>query len=448
MPSDFTFVETRGQQHVSVYDNRKAFGVAIALIAAVSCTPAVASDWYVDGIYGSDQNDGSQQHPFQNWQHILANTQLLQPGDTVHFLPSTTYADVYVHISGTHGAPITIAGDPRTLTNFEGNGNNAAITIKAKYINVKYLNILNVPGDRAAISVDDSHHVVVTNNIACHAGGSGIQVTFSDYVRVSRNIVCYNGGYSLGGFHGSGISMWEDRDIDKNTSVKMIISNNYVYGNSNARAPGDTDGNGIIIDDNKHTQTNHVPYHGITKISNNIVFGNGGRGIHVYYSDYVIILGNSTFHNNQDPFLQDVNPGEIDSYSCGHVVIIDNIMFSDGAPRSPGKGNNTDLKIMNCADGKVTTAANLGYNDSADQSKYAYYAGSPYIVQSTSFPDLWADPRYTVPTVDPNLTNLQIQQGSPALKAGESSFGYPRHDILGQRRTPPITIGAYEDPSQ
>ncbi|MDC6684683.1 hypothetical protein N4Q63_26800, partial [Leclercia adecarboxylata] len=126
-------------------------------------------------------------------------------------------------------------------------------------------------------------------------------------------------------------------DIDTSTAVKTSIIGNIVYQNTNTPTVGcggnslglDSDGNGIIVDRNDGI-TNKLPYHGRTLIANNVVYGNGGRGIHIYQSDHVTVTSNSTYYNNQDPNEGNYLPGEVEANASGDIAIYDNIFYSDG----------------------------------------------------------------------------------------------------------------------
>src|SRR5581483_1870720 len=89
----------------------------------------------------------------------------------------------------------------------------------------------------------------------------------------------------------SGIDIYELKNYDTAGGYHNYIQGNVVYNNASkvplAGKTYTTDGNGIIIDDSRHTQNTSLgaPYTGHTLIENNVSFSNGGRGIHVYLSD-------------------------------------------------------------------------------------------------------------------------------------------------------------------
>jgi parallel beta-helix repeat protein len=425
-------------------------GIAFVLCAGAAFQQAKATSWYVDGANGSDSGNGSQAQPFKTWQHLFYYVGL-NAGDTVHLLPTTTYMNLSLDTSGTASQPITITGDPNTLTKLAGDGTQEAFYVGANYITVEYFDIVAAPGQHGGITVSSPtdaviHDVIVTHNIMCNAGFAGISTTYADHITISHNTVCNNARDTANNTFASGISMWDDRDSDTGTGIKMIVDSNIVYGNTNVpNCPTcqDTDGNGIIVDDNRNTQTDGVAYHGTTEIMNNVVYGNGGNGIEVYSSDNVIVTGNTTYHNNQDATLYSYNPGEIELYDCGDVTATNNIAMSDGAARSAALGNDVSVSLQHCS--QVTLARNLGYNDAGASALNLYQYGNTKIKQPKAKIDLWGNPLFVAPSLDPTVADFRVAPGSPALKNGDAKLAYAPYDILGVTRKKPLAIGAYQN---
>jgi hypothetical protein len=103
--------------------------------------------------------------------------------------------------------------------------------------------------------------------------------------------------------NGSGISIWEPHMKEENVGgYNITIRNNVVYHNWAtaivASVGFPSDGNGIIIDDFKNSQTDGEPYLYKTLVENNLVFNNGGAGIHVFLSDNVTVRNNTVWYNN------------------------------------------------------------------------------------------------------------------------------------------------------
>ena len=87
-----------------------------------------------------------------------------------------------------------------------------------------------------------------------------------------------------------------------------------------------TDGNGIIIDDNRHDQSETPqPFSGRTLLVDNICYGNGGRGINVFSSDHVDVFNNTLFDNAQTTRIS--NPAyEVaisDESSIGFLMVVE-----------------------------------------------------------------------------------------------------------------------------
>ena len=210
---------------------RTALGAAVALGALVAAAgPAAATNWYVDGLNGIKSNSGTQASPFLYlWQAV----QKVQPGDTIYVVPSTTYSQLGLTANGTAGAYITLAGsDPNHPTKVSGGGSTSGIWINGNYITVRGFDV-TAPGPYVAIGTSaNKHHITITNNVAHDAGGNGINTFANDYMTITNNVVYGNAKNTSQAF-GSGISILGSVDVDSNTGVKMIVSGNIVYSNTN-----------------------------------------------------------------------------------------------------------------------------------------------------------------------------------------------------------------------
>ena len=122
----------------------------------------------------------------------------------------------------------------------------------------------------------------------------------------------------------------------------MIVKGNLSYGNYNflpfmydTAAPKHvTDGNGIIVDDAKNTQSfttnDHSagPYHGQTLVEDNVCFDNGGKGLNIYESAHVTARNNTFYYNLKHP---DLSGGEITVSDSDDVDLEENIVVSRNA---------------------------------------------------------------------------------------------------------------------
>ena len=133
---------------------------------------------------------------------------------------------------------------------------------------------------------------------------------------------------------------------DENPGYHNVISGNVCYDNelkvatqvlSGGNNKALTDGNGIIIDSFQTSRANPLkphnedrdgplkPYHQRTLVENNLIYDNGGRGIHVFRSDKVDVINNTTYMNQKTP---DINAGEITFIQSADGVIANNICYA------------------------------------------------------------------------------------------------------------------------
>ena len=436
----------------------KLFALCVA-VAAISCLPAartaVAADYYVDGKSGKDIAPGNATKPFATIYRALSTA---RPGDTIHMLPTMTYAGpLYIAANGTAAAPITItgAGTGSTMTKVVGQ-NNFAIDVAgtSSYVTVEGFNA-TAPGVYSAIFVSPgATHVTITGNTAHDSGGAGIGTSGSDYVTVSYNVV-FGNAFDTSESCDSGISLYQLRNSDGLKGTKNYVVGNVVYGNSNK--PGgscdDSDGNGIIIDDSRNTQNRspYGPYVGTTLIANNVSYRNGGRGIHVFESDNVIIVNNTLYENNQDPYEGSWEPGEITLVNSGSVEIVNNIAYSDGLVKS--YFYHAGISVQTCEGGPIIINNNLVYNGTNNMS-FAFYLPTDAVHgNSNSISvgpwgswNVWANPQFKNATGAGLAANFEVLRGSRALALGNKSLT-PTHDILGTPAPQWPTVGAHETPA-
>ena len=303
------------------------------------------------------------------------------PGDTVLFATGKYEAAVgqgvlVITRSGEPGKPITFAPAPGQQPTLRSRGAWQVIKIQgASYIVVRGLrlrgntddikieearremnNLLNprTCGNGLMISDDrakkafPSHITVQDCDIRDFPGG-GLGAVHADSLTFENNVVARCGFWSP--YACSGISIYQPIDQDKETGYKLIIrgnvsfeNNNYIpfyYSNKdNPEKRTITDGNGIILDDFHNSQGfgggASKPYGGKTLVANNVVFDNGGSGIHVFHSAGVDIVYNYAANNNQNP---EQRSGQIFSNSSERIRILNNILIAPA-----GKPVNSDYK--------------------------------------------------------------------------------------------------------
>lgn len=182
------------------------------------------------------------------------------------------------------------------------------------------------------------HHLRFVRNVVFDHTGGGISTIHADHVQIEDNTVYYNSFYTRYGT--SGISVFRHWNWDTTSSTKYFVLRNESFGNETKvpwidkyPSPAISDGNGIIVDDNRNAQggASGVPYLGRTLVANNVVFGNGGAGIQTIESDRVDIFHNTAYHNSASPALnyRQVYAG----YNSADVVVANNVWWAGNGNR-------------------------------------------------------------------------------------------------------------------
>lgn len=450
--------------------------------------PAAGGRIFYVSESGSNTNTGlSRNAPFATLQYAADQT---KPGDTVYVLNGTYEVSdpnsnvLQINTSGESGAWIRYKAYPGQtpkikVRNWSGISVNGARYIliegliiegnRAELQQAGYPGAYRYPADRGnplvsgnclgispkyqteeeiaqGIPEQRSHHVIVRKMKISDCPGGGIYTTRADYVRIEDNVVGSNAYYSPWG--NSGISMYQSWNSDNRTATKMFVQRNLVFDNRNEvptwqSNPNDfskqvvTDGNGIIIDDTRNAQTysgstNEI-YKGRTYVANNIVFDNGGRGIHVFSSDNVHVVNNTTYNNSQQAATPE---GEITTICARNVRVYNNIMYA-----RPDRPANTRIGTN-----EVTTFCDLpGGVDRNDKATQIFdynlvFSGTGFDSNRTN--NIFGqDPQFL------NLANRDFYPlpSSPALNRGSSSL-YAKTDFGGTPRPQNggVDIGAFE----
>jgi parallel beta-helix repeat protein len=268
------------------------------------------------------------------------------------------------------------------------------------------------------------HDIVIRNATLRNCTAAGIEVNAGDAITILHNKVANNSWWTV--FDTSGIGLYHLTDAPSATAkngYKNFIVGNEIWGNRNEMAcaackpPAIYDGNGIIVDDAQHTQDAlgrndvlGVPYTGRTYIANNIVHDNGGRGIHVYRSDHVDVVNNTTW-NNVTSTSEYLKWGEMDGFDSHDVQFLNNVSVNrSGKDLTYDEGNRYDFNVWE------GNAPKHGPND---------VLGAAHLT-------------------DPVNGNFAPLPGSPALGSGTATLA-PADDFFGRpRRAGNIDRGAVQ----
>jgi parallel beta-helix repeat protein len=417
--------------------------------------------YYLSSTTGNDKNDGkSPQSPLKTPQ-IASDFTL--PGDTVLFMDDTfSFTDqvaLYIKRSGSADAWITYKAPKGAKPTIKMSGHVwESVMIDANYI---VFEGIEMEGDAQNLKLADAeaaeneaesggkdwnkyaqfnnggitlggnnstgcHHIVIRNCTIHDFPAGGIGSIKADYLTIENNTVYNNSWYTM--YATSGISLWHLWNSDKATSYKNVVRGNLCYNNKTlvkwVSLKRYSDGNGIIIDDNKNEQDGAIKgiYTGRTLVENNICYNNGGSGIHAYNCVNVDIINNTAFNNGIVP---QVAYPEIYQGSCDNGVVMNNIMYA----RKGGKVN------ANYSNKNVVYNYNIYFNGGAEiKGKY----------------DRIADPMFVNASVDPSIADFHLSENSPAIDFGTSVFTAPAKapaidfEGIARPRGKAVDAGAYE----
>ncbi len=317
------------------------------------------------------------------------------------------------------------------ITGFEIIGNNANVTLA---------DALNQPRSCAnpggspnpiyngnGISADGRtlanrpHHLYFGGNIVHDCGGAGISAIQCDYVTIEDNIIYNNSWYTIYGT--SGISLLQLWNSDGSITTHNFIRRNRCFGNRLyvpwAAVCDITDGNGIIIDDSKNTQGGSTlgAYTAATLVENNVVWNNGGSGIHTYKSEHVTIIHNTAYQNSQST---ETTGGEIFANNSNDIKIINNIMWA-------ADGNTITTNSSN-------TGLTYDYN--------LHWGGTG--TSLTGIHTITANPNFAAPDLILEA-DFHLLANSPAINTGDNANSSATdHDGTARPFGATVDMGAYE----
>jgi hypothetical protein len=218
------------------------------------------------------------------------------------------------------------------------------------------------------------HHIIFANDVANGCTGGGFSATNKsasasvDYIVYVGNIA-YNTAQASGECT-SGFNIFQPLASDTAAGTHMYIAGNFAYDNHDANpcaGTKPTDGEGIIFDTFDFSYGGGPAYTQQSVAENNILVGNGGKGILVNNNNKegsqatFYIQNNTTQGNNDDPIQQFCQGnGEITITSAYNVQVINNLTQTSSAKGCSGypiyalsvsQGNATDVVNNNFAYG-------------------------------------------------------------------------------------------------
>ncbi|NQX02787.1 right-handed parallel beta-helix repeat-containing protein [bacterium] len=430
--------------------------------------PALHAGTFHVSPKGDDSNDGqSAKRPFATLQKAADAAEpgdVVLVGDGVYtdtrssesmvFLTKVGRPDAWITFRAAPGAKpelrptgwsaIRITGSYYEIDGLTVTGNNDSIRLidaLKEYKNKKpdpYYNTNGIfiegsknPPDRKP------HHIVIRHCIVSKCAGAGIASGQTDYLTIEDNLVFQNCWFMR--FGGSGITTLNSWAHDDAPGYHIIIQRNRVWDNKTL-VPWNaidklSDGNGILLDvtDIKRTgpanptaeaaaaadsaakaeaanpsakkKSDRPEWKGRALIANNICAFNGGSGIHVFRTQYVDIINNTTYWNGQI-----VNYEELFSNNSRDIVILNNIIVPAPAGRVTSNNRNTNVRW-----------------------DYNLYPIEQKVMAGPN--DLVADPLFVKVARDLREADFSLRNGSPALDRGTKELLQPL-DLAAKKRTP------------
>ncbi|MFN4140737.1 choice-of-anchor Q domain-containing protein [Aestuariivirga sp.] len=444
--------------------SRRAFLGGVSALACLAGARPAASQEKASGrmFYvspgGNDGNDGSEARPFASIGAVFAKIPDLGAGDTVVVMPGRYEEAVTVSRGGDEQAPLTLLSQaPQGALIRSPAGSYSAINVVKSHVVIDGFDVQSggtghgieatfLDGDNRN---DGPHHVTIRNNVCHDCPGSGISVSYGDFYLIENN-VCF-GNCATNEYQGSGISVYAARAVPGEEGVRITVRANTSYANMAIRLPGDvphSDGNGIIIDDLRNTQSKHPAgsYPHRTLVENNLCHGNGGKGVHVFLSENVTVRNNTCCYNNRDLKNPATWRGELSNVDSNNVLWINNIAVADLSVHS------ANAAILDASSGGKPSANVVWMRNLT----FAGKPGVESITQAPANPTLTAKEPYrnllgTEPEfvkADPALQDpdFRLRPRSPAVDAGTVEHGIAQSDREGAPRSlgEAPDLGAFE----
>ena len=274
-------------------------------------------------------------------------------------------------------------------------------------------------------------------------------MSYGDFYTI-ENIVCFN-NCATNEYQGSGISVYAARAVDGVDGIRIIVRANASFDNMAIKLPGDvahSDANGIIIDDLRNTQMGHPAgsYKYQTLVENNVCFRNGGKGVHIFISENVIVRNNTCCYNNRDPKNPATWRGDLSNVDSNNCLWVNNIGVADT------QVNSFNTAILDAAskgsrNQNVSWVTNLTYSGLVGNPSINQDPGNPTLVAGAPYRNLFGkDPGFTKGALGEPIPVFRLRGKSPAVDGGTVKYGIADTDYSGNARVSGLRpdIGAYE----
>ena len=306
-------------------------------------------------------------------------------------------------------------------------------------------------------------HVIIRNNIVHDTPGSAIRFNDSDYITIEDNIVYNSNWWTSSASSAIVFAETISEDGDNGSNIKMIIRGNLVYNNWN-RIPfyvtqlpdnsgntnpnyGTASYNNILDGQGIYVTRSDPGYNGTFLFENNICVNNGKNGINFDHSQSAsaIYQNNTLYFNGVHEIIQDLsveegNPahrgqkvGGIKANNVKNATVVNNIIKT--------RDNQFSALQLNNVSGTRVAVNNILVN-----GNYAWPANEQNNLINLD-PMFTMAPNEVLGEIDIATTDFSLLEGSPAIDAGNPSYG-PEDDYDDNPRpisTTGISSTTFED---
>ena len=375
---------------------------------------------------GSDSNPGTSAMPWISPNHPM------NCGDTILAVPSASYNES--HFVATSWGTVSCPGNNNVAwvkcemfdaCKITTATDSSGMRIGASYWGVQGFEATALINDYSGCfqiqpppgSTITIHHIIFANDI-CNGANNGGFSSYNNFQGASADYIVFVGNIAYNSANAanvcaSGFSINAPVKSDSAAGTHLYVAGNFSWANMNpmiCNLAAPTDGNGVILDtfDGASPQSGLQPYDQQAVATNNLVIGNGGRGLEVFQNDggpagaghaHVFVYQNTSWGNSTDPNQLFPPCGEFLMFGTRNTEMSRNIGVTTVAD-CPGGTNDVYAFRIQFADSSDSVHDNVGISSPVpDLESFIDNSDAGFVLGSN--PLLGTDPQFANPGVPP-----------------------------------------------